>query len=227
MKLHCIPEDSPLSDLLLPLATAAAERLGLARYLTELLLCLDDLDADERAWFSFGPGQRAGDGSAAEPGLRRLTIYLHPSQMLKDRPATPLLMPQAAIWEMEAMTPTAAPVPVGDFSRPKLERFLFHQFLSVRDLCDGTIDPAIIPARQADAFQEIWSITIDGRLRQERLPGFSAAERKRRFSRVFAACSVLLPEHWQIFHDLWETTAVQQEELFRFLSRLPAVHRLR
>lgn len=219
MNVVCLPEDHPLGPHLLPLAQKAARRLSLDRYLARLVLCLDDIAPDERVWLSFSSDTR----DTGEDGQRRrqLTIYLHPSQLLKDRPATSGLLPTAAVWEMhEAPREVGLPATT-DFSRRKVERFLYHQFLSVHDLCDGSIDPAGIPAGLVDGFQEIWAVTVDGRLRRARLPGYSAAERRRRFSRIFAAHGVLLPEHWRIFHALWAVEEAVQGEMLRWLRVLP------
>jgi hypothetical protein len=226
VRLGCQPEEHPLCAALAAAAAGAALELQLARYLCELTLCLDDLDADERIWLTFGTAER-GEGGEASVGARRtLTLYLHPDHVLKDRPLA-VLAPHAAIWEMRRQPQGRGAEPAWEVSRPKIERFLYHQFLFIRDLCQGRLDPRRIPRDLAAAFQEAWAVTIDGRLRQARLPGYSAAERRRRFSRFFAASGVILPDHWRIFHDLWEDAEIDQEQLLRALERLPRSRRPR
>jgi hypothetical protein len=216
MEVVCLPPASPLGSVLAEAAGTAGRRLGLPAYLSRLELCLDDLAADERIWLTFG---RAGGGAERAAG-RRVTLYLHPAHLLKDRPPVTLL--PGAVWEMhEGEAGETVGDPIAELSRPKLERFLYHQLLALRDLCDGTVGPAALPRPLTHAFQEVWAVTVDGRLRRERLPGFSAAERRRRFSRVFGRGGVLLPEHWAVFHVLWELEPVVQERLLELLRRLP------
>jgi hypothetical protein len=219
----CLPADSPFAPLLFEPAAAVAQRLMLDRYLVRLVLCLDDLVQDERIWISFAELPR--EPGAADRPHRQVTLYLHPGHLLKDRPPTSLL-PGTEIWEMRG--PRLAHRegdPRAELSRANLERFLYHQLMSVRDLCDGTIDPAAVPADTADAFQEAWAVTVDGRLRRQRWPGFTAAERRRRFSRIFGRGGVLLPEHWRIFHELWELDPVEQVRLLEWLRKLPRLRR--
>jgi hypothetical protein len=211
----------PLAARLTPLAQVAASRLGLKKHLALLVLCLDDIAPDERIWLSFGMLADPSESPGKTAPRRSLTLYLHPSQLLKDRPAATALLPSAEIWEMRSQPREESLPRPEDVSRLKVERFLYHQLLSVCDLCDGTIQPGLIPAGQVDAFQELWSVTIDARLRQRMLPGFSLAERRRRFSRVFGAWGVLMPVHWQVFHELWEGQDVEQDQLLHLLRSLP------
>jgi hypothetical protein len=207
-----------LAPLLKPLAEDAAERLELAPVLPErLLICLDDIEADQRVWFSevqVDPSGRAG---------RLLTVYLHPDQFLKDRLDSLSILPAGGIWEPrprpEARSGKA------EFSRAKAEECLFHQFLCLRDLYDGTVRPLELSRSWAEAFQEAWAVTVDGRLRRWRLPGHSVAQRRRRFSRVFSTAGVLLPEHWGIFHRLWDLEPVGHEAIHGLVRQLPELSR--
>jgi len=219
MDIVWLPADHPLAPLLTPLATAAAERLELAGILGGLTLCLDDIAADERIWVTAPP-------RAAATGQRRLTLYFHPDHFLLDRAPLGAPGPGLRPWEL-APPPSAAAAGEEAFSARKAERILYHQLLLVRDLCDGTVDPARVPAPLAEAFQEAWAVTLDGRLRRAMLPGYSQAERRRRFFRVFSAGGVLLPQHWQIFHALWEWEALDQAALLQLLERLPSLRHVR
>jgi hypothetical protein len=221
VKIACLCEDPGLADRLLPMAGLAARRLGLDGHLARMTLCLDDIVADERVWMTFHGGTGAGQGPD-----RAVTIYLHPLQLLKDRPSPRGFLPGPASWEnLEEAGRHASACDPGDYSPAKVERFLYHQFLSVRDLCDGSVQLNLVPVQLAEAFQEAWAVTVDGRLRRSRLPGYPVADRRRRFHRVFSVAGVLLPEHWAQFHALWETDAMDTPTLLRQVARLPRLPR--
>ena len=213
MRLQWLPDDHPLAPALGPLAETAAARLELARHCAGLTLWLDDLAADERIWVAAAPP------TPGAPGASR-TLWFHPDHFLRDRAPLGDLPSPARAWELGA-PPAAEPCDPDAFSVRKAERILYHQFLVVRDLCDGTVVAATIPPSFAEAFQAAWAVTIDGRLRRGLLPGYSPAERRRRFFRVFSAAGVLLPQHWEIFHTLWEWEAPEQGRLLEMLGRLP------
>lgn len=217
MRVDWLPGDHPLAPALRPLAETAAARLGLGRYLASLTLWLDDLTADERIWVTAVPAADPAPG-----GLSGLALWFHPDHFLRDRAAGVDDGRGLQAWELRAGTVAAACDPA-DFSSRKAERILYHQFLMVRDLRDGTVAPAAVPAERAEAFQEAWAVTLDGRLKRAILPGYSLAERRRRFFRVFSAGGVLLPQHWQIFHALWEWEAPEQARLLEMLARLPSL----
>jgi hypothetical protein len=214
----CLPEEHPLAPVLQPLAAAAARRLELPDHLAALTLCLDDIAPDDRVWFSFGSGDATARGEA--PPVR-LTLYLHPDLVTRDRPASLSVMPAVMDWEQHQPPADAAGEGAEDLSRAKAERFLYHHLLFVRDLRQGRLTRLGVPRRHLEALQELWAITVDGRLRHWNLPGYSAAERRRRFLRVFSVAGVLLPEHWQIFHELWEEEEIGAKRLLHMLERLP------
>lgn len=213
MKVLCLPSEHALAAPLEPLARGAAARLDLAEHLDELEICLDDLAGDERVWLALGraPGR---------PECRRAVIYCHPDDFLKDSLALAGGSMSSLPWQMRPIPPEPG-LDAADLSQRKAERFLFHQILMVRDLCDKTVDPASIPPDLSEAFQEAWSVTVDGRLKRSMLPGYSQAERRRRFFRVFSRGGILLPQHWQVFHTLWEWDRLDQQSLQGLLERLP------
>lgn len=228
MRIDWLPAEHPLAPTLHDLAEDAARRLELARHLEGLTLCLDDLAEDERVWISFAAPPRdrnalpaaAGHGQAAPRPHRCATIYCHPGDFCKDRALTASPLAAAMPWQLGAAPPQLMET-AADVSARKAERFFYHQFLLLRDLCDGTVTPGAVPPELAEAFQEAWSVTLDGRLRRALLPGYSQAERRRRFFRVFSAGGILLPQHWQIFHMLWEWERLEQDRLQEILRRLP------
>ena len=214
MRLECVPESDPLCAQISPLMAAAAQRLAVDVLLDRLTFALDDIDADHRVWLSLRPARTAA-------GIWRVVVYLHPDHLLKDRPPPGGLLPPRQIWDAGSEGGPEAVARTRDFQRPKAERFIHHQLLFIRDLLDGTVDPVTLPPELAEAFQEVWSVVVDGRLRQDGLPGYSQAERRRSFLRLFARAGVLLPVHWRIFHRLWDGEVPDQESALRLTQRLP------
>jgi hypothetical protein len=207
-----LPADWPLCDQLAPLAVTAVERLELTERIATLTLILDALAADDRPWFRLD-----GGGSPW-----RLAIWLHPDQVLRDRPR-----PQspATVWEMAP--PVAEPLPPAatDFSLPNAQRFLYQQLLLVRDLLDGAVTPSAVPAELSEAFQEAWLVTVDGRLQRLGLPHQSAAEHRLRFLHVFAPAGVLTPGHWSVFNQLWDGGLADQPAVLAKVRQLPSLGR--
>lgn len=193
-------------------AAEAAACHGLPDLLDSLVLVLDDLAADERPWLR-------------RTGPRSLEIYAHPDAVLAERADDLVGTLPTLPWEWRD---GEAPEEPRGFSTAAAERFLHHQLLAAADLLTGRIRPRDIPPEDAEAFQEAWAVTVDGRLRRRSLPGLPIADRRRRFLRVFGATAVLLPQHWALFHALWESDEPDQEALLADVSRLPPIsHRRR
>lgn len=210
-----VPADWPLASALTPLVEGAAERLGLAGRLGSLTVVVDAIAADDRGWLRL-------DGLADAPAL---TLWLHPDQVLGDRPGHDPARPVARDWVL-APAPTADHVPaLADFSIPNAQRFLYQQMTLVCDILDGKLVPAEIPLSLAEAFQEAWLVTIDGRLQREGLPHLSAAERRRRFLRLFSPAGVLTPRHWTIFNGFWDGRIADQAEVLAKVRLLPPLSR--
>ena len=215
MDLRLIPDDWPLADQLLPLAAAAARRLDLEDRLRSLTLVIDALAADDRSWLTLGGG----------PQQRRLTLYLHPDQVLRDRPGHGAARRDDVDWSQgPAPAADAAPSP-DDFSAPNAQRFLYQQLQLVDDLMAPRLDPAQVPAALLEAFQEAWLTTIDGRLQREGLPHLSEGERRMRFLRLFSPAGVLTPRHWAIFNALWTGEAADQDAVLARVRALPPLRR--
>jgi len=105
--------------------------------------------------------------------------------------------------------------------RLRVDRWLHRNFLQLDDVVCGRVRPHALPTALAAGFQACWDVWTDGRLRQRQQPGLSLAERRRVFFRVFASRGMLLPRHWQVFHELWEGGYGEHEGLLRALSHLP------
>jgi len=212
-----IPPEWPLAPQLLPLAAAAGERLGLSGRLADLVLVPDALAADDHAWLRL-----TGSGDA-----RRLTLWFHPDQVLCDRLGRGAARPPALDWELgPPLSGLELPFPL-DFSPPNAHRFLYQQLLLVRDILDGLLVPGTLPPSLAEAFQEAWLTTIDGRLERAGLPHLSAPERRLRFLHRFAPAGVLTPSHWGIFHDLWDGKLTDQAAVLAKVRLLPPLGRRR
>ncbi len=209
------PADHVLAAVLRPHADAAARHLELAAWFRAAALILDDLAADERPWLAM----------PRVPGGRALELYLHPDAVLKDRPGSTSLPAPAQAWTLHPLQRREPATDPADFSPTKAQRLLHHEFLWARDLCDGTLDPAAVPASLAEAFQEAWAATVDSRLRRAGLPGLGEGERRIRFLRLFATGGVVTPAHWQVFHDLWSGEAATAADALRLVRRLPALRR--
>ncbi|MBA4377241.1 MAG: hypothetical protein C0395_01040 [Gemmatimonas sp.] len=205
MLLRVEPDDWEHAAAVAELARGAASRHGLTDRLHELALVLDDLAPDERPWWRL-----------AAPGV--LEIYGHPGHFLAERGAELAGSLPSLPWDLREPPAPADPPP---FAPARGERFLHHHFLAVADVLAGRIVPSAVPAGLAEAFQEAWDVTIDGRLRRGFLPGLPVAERRRRFARLFGAAGVLLPLHWELFHELWDWDDPDQEGLVGRAGRLP------
>jgi len=209
------PADHVLAAVLRPHAEAAAAHLGLGAWFLSVALVLDDLAADERPWLTV----------SRVPNGRALALYLHPDALLKDRPGSSARPAPEDAWTLRAVRQQEPAIDTGDFAPTKAQRLLHHEFLWARDLADGTLDPAAVPASLAEAFQEAWAAVVDGRLRRAGLPGLGEGERRIRFLRLFATGGVVTPAHWQVFHALWSGETAAATEILRLVKRLPPLRR--
>ena len=205
------PAGHVLAPALQPHAVIAAGHLDLGAWFRSLAIILDDLAADERPWLAM----------TRVPGGRALELYLHPDAVLQDRPGSTALPPPEQPWTLRRVRQREPALDPGEFAPAKAQRLLHHEFLWARDLSDGTLDPAAVPASLAEAFQEAWAAAVDGRLRRAGLPGLGEGERRIRFLRLFATGGVITPAHWQVFHALWSGEVVTAAEALRLVRRLP------
>lgn len=206
-----LPEDWPHGERLRPLVGSVAALHDLDGAFPEITLTVDDMAADERSWLSL----RDGAG---------LVLYCHENLFLRDSTASLAMRPPSLPWELGERR-DEAPEPPAAFSVRKTERYLHHQFLAVKDLLSGVVRPAEVPSELAEAYQEAWAVTIDGRLRRGALPGHPVAERRRRFFRTFSATGMLLPQHWDIFHELWDCNRPDHDWLVSRAAALPGLTR--
>jgi len=209
LRIVILPEDCHHGERLIPLVRAASTHHELSQWLTEITLVVDDVAADERSWLSVRD-------------RTLLNLYCHEDLFLRDSSASLAMRPASLPWELgerrdpESATPAA-------FSSRKAERYLHHQFLAVKDILSGVVRPDEVPQRLAESYQEAWAVTVDGRLRRAAMPGHPVAERRRRFFRTFSATGMLLPQHWDIFHTLWDCNKPSHELLVELAEALPGL----
>ncbi len=194
----CEPRDWRWAERILPLARQALERLGWAEIPGRLVLAVDALAPDERIWLQLAP--------------REVVLHVHEGHF-GHLPGGDTPLP----WEM----PPVAEAVEASWDPATAAVFLHRQLLAARDLRDGVLRPAEVPARLAPAVQEAWAVTIDGRLARHDWPSWSLAERRRLFARRFAVGGELLPRHWETFRRLWDWDEPDHEGLVRAASGLP------
>ncbi len=217
MEIRVIPAAWPLAEQLRSVAFTTASRLGLDRDLQQLVLVADDLGSDDHAWWRLD----------ATGGGRCLRLWLHPDHVLQDRPGRGAARRPDQDWRLGPVPgEDAAPDP-GEFSPRNAQRFLYQQLLLIQDVLAGRLDPAAVPAGLAEAFQEAWLVTVDGRLKREGLPHLSEAERRLRFLRRFGPAGVVTPGHWRIFRSLWGGEVATQDAVLAQVGRLPTLDRHR
>lgn len=214
----CVGLEPVLADLVADAARQALGALGMggqdgrAPDLAALEICADDVAGSEDGWLRLRPGEPGGP--------RGLAFYCQPAVFAAQRPATGTIYPPRAVWERREPEPGDA-VTAADFSRARADAFLHHHLLLGRDVLRGELVAGDIPAALAEAFAAAWDVTIDGRLARLGLPGYSLADRRGRFSRLFSTAGVLMPEHWQLFQGLWDGAATEPREVLAACRRLP------
>jgi hypothetical protein len=112
-------------------------------------------------------------------------------------------------------------IPAHDVDRILLDRWIHRNLLQLDDLLRHRVLPARVPRDRVIGFAACWDVWTDGRLKARRKPGLSLAERRRHFFRTFATGGLLLPRHWNTFHQLWEGQYPEHAGLQAALERLP------
>lgn len=215
LRVDCLAFPETLAAELRPLAAAAAANLDLQQHLSALILCPDDLPGQDEAWFHLSPAPAGADI------LPELFFYCHGAVFGKPEPARSTVIPPPESWDGWH---TAAPTDLlanDAFSPQRSEVFLHHNLLLARDVMSSEVVPATIPTALSEAFQAIWAVTVDGRLSRRGLPGYTLAERRGVFSRLFSTAGVLLPDHWQLFQSLWDGASAGQRDVLDLVRRLP------
>ena len=205
MDLRVEPVDFPAVPLLRHAALTAVAHLGLQQRLECLELVLDAPEFEASAFWSI---EVEGDGPVHAALYGSPRDVLRPGAWNEDPGLTLDLTRLASLGEERV-------------DRMRVDRWLHRNLLQLDDLLSGRMLPAAVPPRRAAGLQAVWDVWTDGRLRALQFPGFTQAERRRIFFRVFAQHGLLLPRHWDVFHRLWNDEFADQQGLLNALDALP------
>lgn len=205
----------PLARKVAAVAETALAAVGGVLASTGLTVCVDDQGVISSPWLGCGDPDATGD--------QCLILYCSSEAFFTANPRGLPVGMAREIWEQHPAPRDYVPPSPQDFSSASSASFLHHHFLFAEDILTRTIDPAIVPPKLLEGFQEAWAVTVDGRLDSRGLPCFARSERRGRFSKTFAAAGVLLPSHWGIFGSLWEGGLRTQDEVLGAVRLLPGL----
>ena len=212
---RCIGPDPtwcPQLEILLP---GIGQALDLGRDFSLINICADDAPEQESCWFKMRPAGRGDD-----PRLV-LDFFCSTRSFSQPGPGRRTVQPARQIWDKQQdprPTPESNPQ---DFSIAQAEVFLHHNLALAQDLARGDLSLDSIPKGQVEAFEAAWEVVVDGRLARAGLPGYSLADRRGIFSRLFSSAGVLMPDHWQIFESLWDGGLASGRDVLAVLRQLP------
>ncbi len=215
MELFCQGMGEELCALVQPCLESAAKSLDLAADFLSFTIVIDDLPDASEPWL------RLEKIHKPDRNFIKGTLFCSESFFCSSDHTSGTVFPPVEIWDQAPAPGGAAPFDLARFSSSRTENFLHHELLMARDLVRGEVVPGAIATGQVEAFSALWAICIDGRLSRMGLPGFSQAERRSRFSRLFACAGVLLPDHWQIFQSLWDGGVAQWKDVQASIRLLP------
>jgi hypothetical protein len=202
-----------LGDLLHERVEAAAHALDLERYLSEVRLLLDDLPGDGEAWY--------GIENRPEDPRPRLLLYCHRDSLTRGNPGQGVGYPTREVWEQAPAPREEFPTSWDPEDLDGATAFVTHHLLTAGDILRGEVRGSDLPHGLAEAFTASWAVVVDGRLDRAGLPGIGLRERRSRFSRLFAAAGILMPNHWQIFQALWDGALDTQKDVLAVVRQLP------
>ncbi len=205
MQIEWIPEAFPRRDDLMQVAAIAARQIGLDEELHGLRLVLDAPEFEEGGYWEL---EERDDGSWA-------ILYASPRDVLAPLGYGEFVEPGLDEDRLHEVPPERVEL-------LRADRWIHRNLLQLEDILKTRIEPGAIPAGTSAAFQLCWDVWTDGRLKLRALPGISLPERRRVFFRAFAAGGMLLPRHWEVFHQLWEDRLAGQEGILEAMRRLPA-----
>ena len=206
MQADLIPSTFPRREEIEASAEMAAGQLGLHDEIENLHLVLDAPEFEEGGYWQIERG----------PAGIEATLYSSPRDVLTPpnyREAKDLGLDEDRLGEVDP----------GKVDLLRLSRWIYRNLLQLDDVLQGRIDPSSLPRGSSAAFQICWDVWTDGRLKHRLLPGFSLAERRRSFFHTFTVGGLLLPQHWALFHELWEGKVDDQDALLAVVGKLPPV----
>ena len=205
---------APLWKVVEPRLAATLVALKMEEAFGTVRLSGDDLPGDEDAWYAIVPPTAEAPGPV-------LNLTCHPDAFCRHRPLKSTVYPAQEIWKQIA-APLAEPfLDPAEFSAERTDVFLHHHLLTVSDIRRGKLVAADIPSHLTEAFAAAWAVAVDGQLNRRHLPGYPMAERRGRFSRLFSAAGIMLPDHWQIFQALWDGGLEGQKAVLGVARQLP------
>lgn len=211
VRILCDGVPAGLAALVTPRLEAAARTLELSRFVTGVHLCLDDLPGGGGAWYQREDGP---DGAV-------LRLYCHPDDLARRLPGGETSLLTREVWEQAPAPRDEDFFDAGATDLSRADAFLHHHLLTATDIFQGRVDSRDLTLAVAEAFTAVWAVGVDGRLERAGLPGFSLQERRGRFSRLFSAAGILLPDHWQIFQAVWDGALATQKDILTVVRQLP------
>ena len=212
---RCEGADPAWGRLLEPLWKDLVADLHLDRDFSRVLVCVDDAPDEETTWFRFPAG------GGAEGRLVPVEFHCSTGSLVRRRQRGATFHQPAQVWDgREGQWQGELPA-ADDFSRDHSRAFFYHNFLFIRDLARGEVNPGAVPTAQAASFETAWEVVVDGRLHRAGLPGYSLEDRRGRFSKMFSSAGVLMPNHWQIFQSLWDGGLATQRDVLGVIRQLP------
>lgn len=215
MKLLCQGMGEELCVLVRPCLESAAQSLDLAADFVSFEIIADDLPDAAEPWLMLE------EVKFPEGKKYKGSLFCSESFYCQSNGATGTVFPPVEVWDQAPAPGLQVRFTADRFSLSRSNEFLHHELLMARDLVRGELQPRAIASGQVVAFSALWAVVIDGRLSRMGLPGYSLAERRSRFSRLFACAGVLLPGHWQIFQSLWDGAVVQWKDVQASIRLLP------
>ena len=214
LQISCVGMEDELANSLVPLVAAAGRALDMARDVSGVRVCGDDMPGEGDAWYRLQPGSGADE-------LPELLLFCHPACFRCQDLAGDSLTPKRPVWKLSSASELEQDATEMEFSAHRSAIFMHHHLLTARDLLRGDVVGRNLPVGLTEAFSEVWAVGVDGRLARQGLPGFPLAERRGRFARVFSPAGILLPGHWQVFESLWDGALTDQKDVLDVVKRLP------
>jgi hypothetical protein len=211
----CDCTDSRWETVLASIWPPLVADLNLGAVFGRILVCADESPEEETTWFHFPSGRQVAAGEL------EVEFHCSTSSLVRPAPDSAVFRQPAQIWDShEGAWEGALPSPE-QFSETGARIFFYHNFLLLKDLAQGRIEPRDVPAALITAFETAWEVVVDGRLARSGLPGYALEERRNRFSRTFSSAGVLMPNHWEIYQSLWDGGLDSQPEVLGVLRQLP------
>lgn len=192
-------------------------KLGLEKFFSRIHVIADATGRDESCWFTL-------ETPRGQEELRpRLELHCSTSSFANVQPMKTTMETGAELWEHREGQYDVTPFDPLDFSLNRSEIFLYHNLLLAMDIVSGEVKPHTLARGQAQAFEAVWAVVVDGRLARTGMPGYPLAERRGKFSQLFSSAGVLMPSHWHIFQSLWDGGLASSKEVLAIIRQLPSL----